>query len=523
MVFEIKLEKPSGEGYKSGSWLEGSILFEVKEVVTADNFVAHLQGEEYSQVKYEKDEEGNRQVKYANATRSLVHIEIPVKKSDLLSCGKVIPGSYVMPFEIQLPDGLPSSMSVDHNGSECKVRYTIKAQLVGKALKEDYACSKAIRVVAKPLSSDPVPYRRPPIETPMGSCCFWDQGSIIFGAHVSNTVLGRGEEVDVHLTCRNYSKVDIESITATVAQRVQWKADREKEKQPLEKLAVFNFSYLTAEGLQGAARDKQKPSEDKWASMELDLAEARYSDTVQIPFPTMETFRGQLITVQHFIRVVVETDGSSASDPEVWIPLEIGSPKTAQDIPREQAMSTDDEGSFDFNNSTTAMPILVKSDDAQLGGSVRDLGDSICMNEEIIVEPETHEPRPPSVENLFLDMKESLNVYDLIHGRLADKKWKDVISSMTEMDYGRLIRRVVVEFDQPKVAEMVARVIPFFYCSHVVAAISGCKEWNRATVIHLLLPHTKDFAENKDIILAQLTDWEKTVTKDAFELALETQ
>jgi len=80
--------------------------------------------------------------------------------------------------------------------------------------------------------------------------------------------------------------------------------------------------------------------------------------------------------------------------------------------------------------------------------------------------------------------------------------------------------KVDLDFDQPKVAEAMAPAIDNFSCDHCVAGVRNASEWNRSSVVEKVLPYVTDLKANKDTILSELSEWEKTVTKRAFDKAL---
>jgi hypothetical protein len=83
-----------------------------------------------------------------------------------------------------------------------------------------------------------------------------------------------------------------------------------------------------------------------------------------------------------------------------------------------------------------------------------------------------------------------------------------------------MIKLVDLDFDQPKVATVVAAQIPNFTCQYVVAAVRAASEWNRPTMVEKLVPLCNDLVANQQIIIAELSDWDKIVTELVFRRAL---
>lgn len=228
MSFGIRLDTHSGEGFVGGSSIRGSVFFNVKkEVVAKGDVVASLQGGENTRVKYTRQvKQGDHYVTrtyHAYGSRNLVQIAIPISASSMIQNGKINAGNYVLPFDVQLPQGLPSSMQHSESGSDCSISYTLKAQIKGSGWFQDYKCEKAIRVTGTPLSSEPMPYNGEPVESQVNNCCF-NRGHMLFGARVSDTSLNQGEDVRINMSCRNRTTVPVESVNAVIMQKIWFSA-----------------------------------------------------------------------------------------------------------------------------------------------------------------------------------------------------------------------------------------------------------------------------------------------------------
>jgi hypothetical protein len=153
-----------------------------------------------------------------------------------------------------------------------------------------------------------------------------------------------------------------------------------------------------------------------------------------------------------------------------------------------------------------------------IGGATQS-GETVESEDQDLI-PQYFQPSPPSIKSLIKDLDESISDYDLVKERVNDRDWQSVFDSMTPDEYGKIIKNVDLDFDQPKVAECMAGAIGKFTCDYVVAGIRNSSEWNRSTVCERVLPFVVDLAQNKGKILAILSDWEKTVTERAFANAL---
>ena len=126
----------------------------------------------------------------------------------------------------------------------------------------------------------------------------------------------------------------------------------------------------------------------------------------------------------------------------------------------------------------------------------------------------------PSIELLLDLLTASVNDGEIIDEKVNDGEWDDVFSSLTPIDYSKIISKVDLDHYQPKIALKVAEKIDPFTCNYAIAAIRGCSDWNRINVLKKLLPLCSDLEENKDSITQELTDWERFSTEKDFTDAL---
>jgi hypothetical protein len=519
------VENTTGEGFLPGSSIKATIFFDIQQEVSAAALVASFSGQETTRVTYTRQvRQGDHTVtlhETAHASRNLVQSTIPIDASSMIQNGKVGPGSYAIPVEIQLPGGLPGSMHGSSGGSDCSIRYNLHAQLMGSGWIQDYKASQEIRLVAHPLPNDPVPYNGQPVKENVNFCCCFNRGHMIFGAQVSDTAIGRGEPVTISMSCRNRTTVPIESVVTTLSQTISWSA-RGHSAQQTTTLAARDFGkFRGLERIQSLSLIKELSVGRDMQDIARDLEEANYTATIVMPSTAQDTLAGSLIRVDHVLTVVVNT-GSCITKPTIVIPIQAGpspTPTSSHPPPSAPLQQGEPEIVFDFSSAMTSPTVCVPSTHALMGGAAYDKEDG---EEDIAVAPfpSTGEPRSASVDNLLLDMNESIHDYGLIKEKLGNPDWQPVFQTLSPSNFGTIIQKVDLDFDQAKVAELMAFDIGDFRCDHVVAAIAKCSDWNRATVVEKLLPFCKDLPQNKDKILNVLSDWDKTVTQRAFDKAL---
>lgn len=526
LIIFLLIENTTGEaGFRPGSSIKATIFFGIEKEIAATALVASFSGQETTKVSYTRQvKQGDHMVtrhETAHASRNLVQATIPIESGTMIQNGNVLPGTYAIPVEIQLPGGLPGSMNSCIGGSECSIKYNLHAQLLGSGWLYDYRASQEIQIVAHPLPNDPVPYNGQPVKENVNFCCCFNRGHMIFGAQVSDTAIGRGEPVTIRMSCRNRTTVPIESVVTTLMQTISWSASGHRATQTTQ-LACKDFGKFPGlERIQSLSLIKELSVGRDMQDIARDLDESTYTATIVMPSTAQDTFAGSLIRVNHVLYVVVNT-GLCINNPMIVIPIQAGpspTPTSSQSPPSAPLKQDEPEIVFDFSSAMTSPTVYVPGTHALMGGAAYDKEDG---EEDIAVAPfpSTNEPRSASVDNLLLEMQESIHDYDLIKEKMGNPDWQPIFKTLSPSNFGTIIQKVDLDFDQAKVAELIAFDIGDFCCDHVVAAIAKCSDWNRTTVVEKLLQFCKDLPQNKDKILNVLSDWDKTVTQRAFDKAL---
>ena len=120
------------------------------------------------------------------------------------------------------------------------------------------------------------------------------------------------------------------------------------------------------------------------------------------------------------------------------------------------------------------------------------------------------------------EMKGTASHLELVERRIRDSSWSLMWRNMTPDEFRRLLASVVMGFDQPRVAEAVAKEIADFRCEYVVAALRSTMDFQRGSMVETLLPYcSSDLQQNQALIKRELDDWELIVTERSFARALQ--
>ena len=136
----------------TSSGVSGCVCMEVKEEISG---IVCCPSIPYK----ESTTDGVINTKTARSCRPLVELDIPMDASKVIQGGKIQPGKYELPFEIELRDILPSTIAEGNSpGCQCcSLEYGIEVDVKGCEHPQDYACRDRAAIVGKPLFKDPVP------------------------------------------------------------------------------------------------------------------------------------------------------------------------------------------------------------------------------------------------------------------------------------------------------------------------------------------------------------------------------
>jgi hypothetical protein len=199
--FGITLEALS---FEAGSHLKGVVFADVKQEITGTQMTLTFSGTEQTKVRYtERTGSGNNErseTRYAVGSRNLIQVNFPVDGSEMLTGNRIAPGHYKLPFELELPSSLPSTMTQAWNGGSCKIKYNLQAVLKGSGSLWDYHCDRDVLVRAKAMDTEPIPYNHEPYTEHVSLLCCLSRGAIAFGAMVDDTRLHRGETTSINMS-----------------------------------------------------------------------------------------------------------------------------------------------------------------------------------------------------------------------------------------------------------------------------------------------------------------------------------
>ena len=453
--------------------------------------------------------------------------------------GTVKKGVYSFPFKIDLPASLPASTKFPPGQSTSKgfrIEYKIVAG-IHKVLQEELP----FHILSAPLSGEPVQYMFQPAALELKAAGMIGKGRVSVGASIINSHVGRGEKLNLHLACRNDSTAEIQRVEIKLLEELEW------GKSGRETITHLHHRDVSLPGL-----DKQRVSRSELINQRADptSASACYQEIFQdlvsgenciplsIPFGARDSYKGQIVQISHFLEIKLKTV-KIVTNPVIRIPIRIG---TAAEQPplteiQEQSLST----ILASDSIPIVSAVSLPADTVYAPMTIADptimvLGGRTVVHEESedsIERLADLEPIPPpacqgnqtegvSLDTLLFEMAQSINDYDILTAKLDMAAWRNLFAGMSPDEYGSVILRVSDEFDQPRVAALLAPYLNqgTFTCQYAAAAVRCSVPWNRACVAQRLLPMCRDVASGQDLIQKELSEWDRTVTEEDFQKAI---
>ena len=483
--------------------------------------------------------------------RRFLAVELPLKK--YRPHEMVEQGSYVFPFCIRLPSSLPASTHyppVGTRGDGFFVQYTVQAS-VGRTTQ-----TQLLAVRSLPLPETKVPYIVEPSTHALKGLGFLDKGVLTVGASVEDVHIGRGQDLALRLACQNLSTATIQRVDVKVLEINEWMTERRIRRKEgghrtrkLTRLGVTMLSHLPDVQLPTLLKAKSdhtnvrrrlsnpQVQRDTYQAIYQSLQSPGSDIRIRIPSVARDTYQGQCASVTHAIEITFAT-GPRKTNPRVRIPLRIGTapdpPAVPAPIPTVTAERVEADIAVppvaDYTPSeipfATAVVVPMDATQASMVTAppkiIRLGADAILVERYEDIEPIPPPPPPteatrvPSFATLLEEMIHSENDVANLTRHLEDDEWKYVLSRLSSEEFGLVIAHVQNNFDQPKVAELLAPLLTVT-CEYIAAALRHT--WNRPVMLERLLPFCVDFATHERVLLAELSVWEQTVAQPSLDVA----
>lgn len=319
----IKLEQDGS--VRAGVPLKGQVIVTLKkQFVSGQPLVLYLLGQELSNIQ-----SGKRKT---YASRKLTELNFTLVNSIALE-----PGVYTYRFEIPIDPALPASLRANNSRGGailarekdlpgCWIEYNLSAHL-GKT-----STKVKLNMLSAPLTSEKEPVVMQPVShsvKKMGGL-LGQKGDLIIGAYVpnANTARGSGQKIKVCIACHNNSEVDLENIEATIIEKIRQNTGPNGYNVKRKKVLVAREQLHIPELLTTAGKKTESTSlsiQDVQQHLFKDLSSGKYAFEVgPVPLSSQESYGGQLIQTEHYIKITLKTSGLTSGNPVLKIPLRVG-------------------------------------------------------------------------------------------------------------------------------------------------------------------------------------------------------
>lgn len=303
----------------AGERLKGKLVVEAKSPVAGSAFLITFIGAEKTAVAYSSGSGESRSTHTARATRNLIQLRVPVQnESSIIQSNRVLPGRHEIPFDIQLPMNLPSSLVCNgHSTSNCRIKYRMKVELQSSGILWNYAsCSQSVTVRAVPRPS-PADSRAEVVETRFRR--FRKLGKLTLGAKVSDVELERTGKTFLTLSCQNRSSAKTETIKVSLKQQARWRAYSHSKfaKTVIKSWNISGAALLTTCcGPDCATDDKRAVLQSLLENSSL----PKMTIPLKIPASAIPTYHGEIMNVSYYLSIKVQT-GFGLANPKIRIPV----------------------------------------------------------------------------------------------------------------------------------------------------------------------------------------------------------
>jgi len=349
--FGIILDHPA---VYAGSFVSGKVFLDVNKEIKGSHMTLEFYGKEWTEVRYTEtyttgtgnNRTTHTRTRYAHGSRQLVHVSVPLQNLSIVQSGRIPMGKYIVPFQIQVPSFLPSTMRYSGGDGYCKISYEIKSIIKGSGFFVNYNASHAVQIVAAPsFTGQLIPYNGEPVTTAVNLCCCCNRGTMTLGAYMDTTVIEKGRAATVHFACRNHSSVPVDSVTVRVIQKCHWNAGGRSANSTRTLFQTTFDKQHMREALERVTKDEtnRTRSVDSLRNERLTIMEelrvGQNKQIAVIPMDSHVTYVGEIIKIAHELRLTVQTD-CCIDNPEVRIPLLISEPRPVVPPPSQPTTTT---------------------------------------------------------------------------------------------------------------------------------------------------------------------------------------
>ncbi len=427
--------------------------------------------------------------------------DVPLLKADK----PIQANTYVFPITIPLPKSLPRSRIYEDSQGSFRIEYTLKLKTQARGKFPNKRC---FEVASSSRIGESVPCLLQPKPTIPEALGLEAKGKIFLGAHVKDTNVLRGRDLQFSLACRNESTLKIERAVVALEEEYYYTTKSfggHGTSKIFEKSDIKRLPGIRVVGLHSSEVDSKTTDEETIARrMFKDLKTRGNVISVKVPESSKESYSGIILQISHYLRFTLITKTEEEAYPSIRIPVHIGSERPGI---AENGL----EIAADYVSETARIkfPLAKAHPDAIVLGHFA----GVLDNEESFSDPiPVPDNAKPSMIFLRQELAATIDDFDYLSEKMKDLDWAIFFASLTAAEFGSIIALVGSEFAQPRVAVLLAQNFGGdFTCAHCAAAIRNVAPVFRSNVVEGLLPFCIDLPVNNHLIRGQLSDFEQII------------
>jgi hypothetical protein len=168
---------------------------------------------------------------YERANVTFLQLEYPLHT---FPQGRLTPGQYEYPFEIQLPHNMPSTMACHDGESHCDVKYELTATLQktnSGIFSPNPSAQQQVEIASTVPASKAVQQSRhlPLEQIPVNNCCCHGKGNMALEMKVDRTAVQPHDTANVEFRCQNQSSVKVIRMCVQIEEIVDWRCHGQHE------------------------------------------------------------------------------------------------------------------------------------------------------------------------------------------------------------------------------------------------------------------------------------------------------
>jgi hypothetical protein len=543
----IVLDNDNTNKFYPGDEISGKIYVAImSEKIEAESLILKIAGQEFTVARWQEADTNNKHSFVETSTCVFMETSYNIMK---IPEGYMKEGEYEFPFHLVLPFGIPPSVEVDvsgNNGGECRVEYYLDVKFHHSLFTTaDIHHKYDLCVLPSP------PYKCPSLPSPLDSsipsylaperqqlltCCCFPRGDMNISLLLPSSVLSSSDKFTVSYLVQNQSSVKVKAVEISITEQIKWsvgKRHRTVNKNLFHtRLENERIADLQSRNDSNSSISKKETDRTRVGPIEdLDLLKEikavldgmRFTLEGSLSKKHHGTLNGKFISIKHGVIVKICTSFGT-NNPIITCPLIIQSTgglefvsKPPQNLSSSSSSNIISTLPLDWDpvrSSLLHLPTPSYMKPFIFRGGHKPAAAHSGMDEDEVVSP------LPSASPLVSNYKGGINTLLLLlrntySPRKEMEAWIAADKDDAEVDrldpshFQKIFSIVKNDIEQLAVADLLTQArSASITCQHIAHTITACNQAVKLEVVRKMITKCEDKAEEKKVILKQLTLFE---------------